>query len=335
MMEKCARLVSVIAATAAVLCIGDTQVAGQGRSDGEGGRHKPSSNIPRTTDGHPNLEGAWNFGTLTPLDRPAKFAGRAFMTDDEAKEFYRQTLEAVNHDNLPAFVQNTAYNEFWNERGPLAQVNGRWPTSLIVDPPDGRRPALLPHVQARASARIARQRLRERAEDFSLTERCLRSAIGPPYIPNIDANIIHIVQSRDRVAIVQEKFHETRIVILHEPRHVSPHVRTWIGDSRGRWEGDTLVVDTTNFTIQLAQGDRYDESLHVVERFTLVAPDTLLYEATVNDPTTFTKPWTIRLPMRKTGEQLYEFACHEGNYSVPNMLRGARAEEAADNRPSR
>ena len=335
MMEKCARLVSVIAAMTAVLCIGDTKVAAQGPSDRGVARHEHSSDIPRTTDGRPNLEGAWNFGTLTPLDRPAEFGGRAFMTDAEAKEFQRKTLAAVNNDTLAPFVQNTAYNEFWNERGPLAQVNGRWPTSLIVDPPDGRRPPLLPDVQARAAARNARARRRERAEDFSLSERCLRAAIGPPYIPNVDANMIHIVQSRDRVAIVQEKFHETRIVILDEQRHVSPRIGTWMGDSRGRWEGDTLVVDTMNFTSRLAHGGRYDENLHLVERFTLVAPDTLLYEATVNDRTTFTKPWTIGLPMRKTGEQLYEFACHEGNYSVPNMLRGARAEEAAENRPPR
>jgi hypothetical protein len=132
------------------------------------------------------------------------------------------------------------------------------------------------------------------------------------------------VQSRDHVAILQEKFHETRIVRLDDGPHLAAAIRTWLGDSHGRWSGNTLVADTTNFTDQLALGSRFDQNLHLVERFTRVGPDTLLYEFTVNDPTVFTKPWTVVLPMRRTGEQLYEFACHEGNYALPNILRGAR-----------
>jgi hypothetical protein len=284
-----------------------------------------SLRVPRTTDGVPDLEGAWNFGTLTPLERPAELAGRASMTDQEALARVADSDRRAGRPEVDFFF--APVNEFWNERGPLAQINGRFPTSLIVDPPDGRRPAPTPQVQARAAARAARVRTRERIEDFPLSERCLRSAIGPPYIPTPDANMIHIVQGRDRIAIVQEKFHETRVVILDGRAHVSPRIGMWMGDARGRWEGDTLVVDTKNFTNQLALGDRYDENLHLVERFTLTAPDTLLYQATIDDPTTFTSRWSLALPMRKTGEQLFEFACHEGNYSLPNILRGARAQE--------
>jgi hypothetical protein len=283
-------------------------------------------------DGHPDLEGVWNLSTLTPLERPDRFAGKASMTNEEAVEFERDTLQTVSGDRrrqTPASdLGGVAVNEFWLERGPLATVNGRKPTSLIVDPPDGRIPALTPEAKTRAAQRAALGRRFDGPEDFTLAERCLRSASGPPLLPGApDGNFIRIVQSRDHVAILQEKFHETRIVRLDDGPHLAAAIRTWLGDSHGRWSGNTLVADTTNFTDQLALGSRFDQNLHLVERFTRVGPDTLLYEFTVNDPTVFTKPWTVVLPMRRTGEQLYEFACHEGNYALPNILRGARFEE--------
>jgi hypothetical protein len=288
--------------------------------------------VPRAVDGHPDIEGVWNFATLTPLERPSRFAGKAFMTDQEAVEFERETLQTVNGDRRgqthTSDLSGPAINEFWLERGPLATVNGRKPTSLIVDPPNGRIPESTVDAQTSAAQRAVTGRRFDGPEDFSLAERCLRSASGPPILAGApDANFIRIVQARDHVAILQEKFHEVRLVSLDGRPHLPAAIRTWVGDSRGRWVGNTLSVDTTNFTYQLALGSRYDQNLHLMERFTRVGPNTLLYEFTVDDPTIFAKAWTVVLPMRRTGEQLYEFACHEGNYALPNILRGARFEE--------
>jgi hypothetical protein len=290
-----------------------------------------SWSTPRTIEGQPDLEGIWNTATLTPLERPARFAGKAFMTEEEAVAFEKERLQAVNSDRRgtnPTSDLGGAFNEFWLERGPLATVNGRRPTSLIVDPPDGRIPALTLDAQTKAAQRAALGRHLDGPEDFSLSERCLRSASGPPILAGApDGNLIRIVQSGGHVAILQEKFHETRLVSLDGRPHLPAAIRTWLGDSRGRWVGNTLSVDTTNFTQQLASGSRFDQNLHLVERFTRVGPNTLLYEVTVDDPTVFTRPWAVVLTLRRTGEQLYEFACHEGNYALPNMLRGARVED--------
>ena len=282
--------------------------------------------VPRTLDGHPDLQGDWNHATLTPLQRPERFAGRAWMTPDEARAFERELL---NQAEAQSARVPTSINEFWFERGRLATIDGRYPTSLIVDPPDGQIPALTPAAKARRSARSAEAaRSLTSHLDFSVSERCLRSGSGPPYLAGApDANLLRIVQSRDHVAIVQEKFHDARIVALADRPHVSRQIRSWVGDSRGHWEGDTLVIDTTNFTSKLEWANRFDANLHLIERFTRVATDRLLYEFTVDDPTYFTVPWTVRLPMIRTGETLHEFACHEGNYSLPNMLRGARAQD--------
>jgi hypothetical protein len=291
---------------------------------------------PRTADGHPDLEGVWSFATLTPLERPAELAGRASFTDDEAAAYEREVLARVNTDRRNATgaldLRGASVNEFWLERGPLARIDGRYSTSLIVDPPDGR----LPPMTVAAEERRAQQaRSRVGLADhrtLSLSERCLRSASGPPYVPGApDSNLIRITDSRDHIAIVQEKYHETRMISLDERPHVSSAVRSWMGDARGHWDGDTLVVRTTNFIENLDQSNRLDRNLRLIERFTRVGTDTLRYEFTVDDPTVFTAPWTAVLPMRRTSEQLYEFACHEGNYSLPNMLRGARAEEVAQN----
>ena len=157
-----------------------------------------------------------------------------------------------------------------------------------------------------------------------MSAKCRWSAASPG-AP--DGNLIRITQSKDHVAIVQEKFHDPRIVSLDGRAHLPPQIRSWVGDSIGRWDDDTLVIDTTNFTDKLVLSRRFDGNLHLVERFTRVGPNTLLYEFTVEDPTFFTKPWTVRLPMTKTDDELYEYACHEGNYALPNILRGARVAE--------
>jgi hypothetical protein len=258
------------------------------------------------------------------------FLGRPFMTSEEAEEYTRRAFEA-NADRPPSSpeVFGRATNEFWLERGPLAMVGGRTMTSLIVDPVDGRLPALTARGQAQTQR--AGSRRFDRADDLSLALRCLRSAAGPPYFPaQPDANFIRITQSRDHVAIVQEKYGETRIVRLNGGPHVAERIRSWMGDSVGRWDGDSLVVETTNFTDKLALGNRFDENLRLMERFTRTTPDVLLYEVRVDDPTAFARPWTFVLPMRRTGEELFEFACHEGNYSLANILRGARAEERSN-----
>ena len=292
----------------------------------------PRSSVPRTTDGRPDFEGVWNFASLTPLERPARFAGRPFMSDEEGAAFERELLEAVSSDTRGADgaldLRGPAINEFWFERGRLSTIGGRKPTSLIVDPPDGRIPAPTPESQRRQTQRAASTRRFDGPADFSLSERCLRSASGPPYLPGApDANLIRITQTPDHLAIVQEKYHETRVVPLAGQARLSPSIRTWTGDARAKWEGDTLVIETANFTRQMGLSARFDENLRIVERLTRVTPETLLYEFTVDDPTSFSRPWTVRLPMTRTNEELFEFACHEGNYSLPNILRGARFEE--------
>jgi hypothetical protein len=306
-----------------------TAVLAQDRAVAERTETAPAWRPPRTSAGHPAMEGVWSFSTLTPLVRPPRFAGRAFMTLEEAEAFEREMLDRVNLDRRVADGaldlregRDGAYNEFWVERGRIAMIGGQIPTSLLVDPPDGRLP---PPARNRE---IREGRTFDGPADFSLSERCIRSAAGPPFVPGTpDGNFIRITQSRDHIAITQEKFHEVRIVSLDGRAHLSPEVRSWLGDSIGRWDGDTLVVDTTNFTDALSSSARFDGNLHLVERFTRAGPDTLLYEFTVNDPTTFTKPWTVRLPMTKTSQQMYENACHEGNYAMRNMLSAARAAE--------
>jgi hypothetical protein len=279
--------------------------------------------VPRTSDGHPDLEGVWNASTLTPLQRPERFAGRAFMSEAEAAAF-EEEIQAQRRAGMAAFLDG-----IWLERGSLARIDGRYPTSLIVDPADGQLPALTPAARGRATT-LASARSFASATNFSVSERCLRSAAGPPYLAGApDADLLQIVQNRDHVALIQEKFHETRIVPLTASPALSPAIRAWLGVSRGRWDAETLVVETTNFTPQLALAARFDEHLRLVERFTRTGPGTLIYEATVHNPTFFAAPWTVRLPMARVGGALYEFACHEGNYSLPNILRGARVEEAA------
>jgi len=312
-----------------LLAAGAAQPVAEAQSPG-----RPAPGIPRTADGRPDFEGVWNLATVTPLQRPDRFAGRPFMTDEEAKAFERQALRAAEggrgDQNGMVGLNGPPIDEFWNERGGLAIIAGRTPTSLVVDPPDGRIPPLTTEAQARLRKRTASRGRFDSHADFSLSERCLRSASGPPYLAGApDANLIRITQAPDYIAIVQEKYHETRVIGLNGGPRRSPAIRTWTGESRARWDGDTLVVETIGFPHQLRLAIRFDENLRFVERFALVGPKTLVYEFTVDNPTYFTAPWTVRLPMTRTGVELYEFACHEGNYSLSNMLRGARFEERA------
>jgi hypothetical protein len=290
------------------------------------------SKIARTADGQPDLQGVWNFSTLTPLERSAEFAGREFLTDAEAKEFEARTIARSNRDNREQTADAdvaSAYNEFWWDRGVhAARVHGKVRTSLIVDPSDGRIPALTADGQARATARAEARRLHpaDGPEDRSLGERCMLFNAGPPMLSGPYNNYVQILQTHDAVVIHNEMIHDARVVALDGRPHLPASIRLLLGDSRGRWEGDTLVVETTNFTNRTTVRGS-GEGLRLVERFTRSGASTLLYEFTVDDPASFTKPWTAVLPMTKTEDKLYEYACHEGNYAMSGILRGARAGE--------
>jgi len=283
-------------------------------------------------DHRPDLHGVWNFSTITPLERPAEFAGREFLTDAEARAYEQRTAERNNRDNRessPEADVSGAYNEFWWDRGVhAARVHGKVRTSLIVDPPDGRLPPLTAEGQARATARAQARQAHpaDGPEDRSLGERCLLFNAGPPMVSGPYNNYLQILQTPDHVVIHNEMIHDARIIPLDGRPHLPAPVRLLLGDSRGRWEGDTLVVETTNFSDKTnVRGS--GPGLRLTERFTRDGPSTLLYQFTVDDPASFTKPWTAVLPMTRTDAQLYEYACHEGNYAMTGILRGARAGE--------
>ena len=307
---------------------------------------------PRTRDGRPDLEGIWSYATLTPLERPAEFAGQPFLTDKQAAEFERRTLLVQNRDRRdgegPAgrgsdgrTDLDRAYNQVWWEYG--VKVVGTRRTSLIVDPPDGRIPSLTQEGRARAEDKRglwtangeyeggARGRSFDSYIDRPLQERCLGWTVtGPPMVPGAYNNNVQLFQTPDSLVIVNEMVHEHRIVPLDGRPKVGQPIRLWMGSSRGRWDGDTLIVDTTNFKPTVFRGA--SAKLHLVERFRRVDADTLLYEFTVDDPATWTRPWTAQFPMSRSREPIFEYACHEGNYSLMNILAGARAGEKAGER---
>jgi hypothetical protein len=286
---------------------------------------------PRTSSGQPDLQGVWTNSTLTPLERPRDLAGKPFFTEQEAADYAKRVLEQVNTDRRDGGNQadlGRSYNEFWRDRG--TSVIGTRRTSLIVEPPDGRIPPLTPEAQKRmeaARAEAARHPA-DGPEDRSLVERCIMwPTAGPPMLPGPYNNEYEIVQTPDYVAILIEMIHDVRIIPLDGRPHLDAGVRQWMGDSRGHWEGDTLVVDTTNFNGR-ASFRGATANLHLVERFTRADPETILYEFTVDDPATFTQPWKAEIPMRKSKDQVFEYACHEGNYALADILAGVRAEEA-------
>jgi hypothetical protein len=289
-------------------------------------------NAPKTPDGQPDLQGTWTNATITPLERPADLAGKEFLTSQEAADYEKRIAQANNADrrDLPAESDvGLAYNDFWYNRG--TKIVGTRRTSLIVDPPDGKVPALTPAAQKKQDElRVAaRGHASDGPESRALTERCLLwPTAGPPMLPSFYNNNYQIVQGPGYVTILVEMIHDARVIPLDGRPHVSGNVRQWMGDSRGHWEGNTLVVDTTNFTDK-TRFRGADEKMHLVERFTRVDPDTILYEFTVDDPTAFTRSWTAQIPMRRTASPVYEYACHEGNYAMAGMLAGARADEKA------
>ena len=297
---------------------------------GQAAASAQSWSAPRTAFGQPDLQGVWDFATITPLERPEEFAGKAVMTSEEAAEYERERFALVDHDTEEGatFVcKGTGnYNEFWYDRGFGDEVDGR-PTSLIVDPPDGRLPARTPE----AGPPGRRGRGYDSWESRGIAERCIAGFnTGPPMTPGAYNNYVQVIQAEDHVVIFNEMIHDARIVPLDGRPHPSQRIRQWLGSSRGRWEGDALVVETTNFHGKTAFTENHSatENLTLVERFTRTGPDTLRYEFTVDDLKTWTQPWTARVRMTRSDTPLYEYACHEGNYGMTNILSGARSQEA-------
>ncbi|MGD9905401.1 MAG: hypothetical protein AB7L91_02045 [Dehalococcoidia bacterium] len=286
---------------------------------------------PATT-GRQAFEGIWNSATTTPIERPVELKDTPFFTAEEAAAWDRRMAERNAEPAPGAPSRGTGtYNTFYREFGTATVKTLR--TSIVIDPPDGRIPALTPAAAAVKAERIARQRASENAEDLGLQDRCLTFlTAGPPLLPYTYNSNYQFVVTGDAVVIHAEMIHEARIVHLNRG-HLPDAVRSWTGDSVGRWEGDTLVVDTTNFNDGGGfYGDAggnfgWDRNLHVVERFRLLDADTLLYQFDIDDPTAFTRPWKGELTMSRASGLIYEFACHEGNYSLENMLRGFRATE--------
>jgi hypothetical protein len=280
--------------------------------------------VPRTPDGRPDLQGTWDFAQLTPFERPGNFAGKETVTDEEAEEFAQKRIETTQKDRRDggaAADVERAYNDFWWDFGTRVSKQ----TSLVVDPPDGRVPALTPAAQERIAARRGHY---DNPEERPLAERCVLGLnSGPPMVPGVYNNNMQVVQTRDHVVVLNEMIHSARIIPLDGRPHAPASLRSLTGDSVGRWDGDTLVVDTSNFS-QNAGFRGATSNLHLVERFTRVDKDTLKYEFTVEDPATWTSKWSASIPMARTDELIYEYACHESNYGLVGVLKGARYQDA-------
>ena len=289
---------------------------------------------PRTAWGAPDLQGVWDFRTITPLQRPEQYGDREFLTREEAAVLEQG---AVDRDLrlLLAEARRTeaggsvgAYNNFWMDRGTRTIETRR--TSLIVDPPNGRMPEMSEAGQARAAAR--RERRAEHPADSwldrSTFDRCILGFnTGPPMTPGGYNQNMQVFQTEDTVVILNEMVHDSRIIPIDGTPRTG--IRSWTGESRGRWEGDTLVIETDNFTDK-TRWRGSTENMTLVERLTRQDDDTLVYTFTVTDPDTWTQPWTAEVPMRRGEQPLYEYACHEGNYSMEGILAGARADERAE-----
>ena len=328
--SSCLRIVLTAATIVALIPIA---VAGQTRTATSDGWTPPD-----TAWGDPDLQGIWDFRTITPMERPSQFAGKQVLTDEEAATFEQAENRRLNRDlidpaqgglnYLPESQGGVVpYNEFWYDRGTTLVEDRR--TSLIVDPPDGRIPPLTPEAEKRAAARreYRTDHPADSWEDRSVGDRCVVGFnAGPPMVPSAYNNNVQLFQTEDYVVILNEMIHNARIVPLDGRPHVT--LRQWVGDSRGHWEDDTLIVETTN--LNGASGFRgSSENVRVIERFTRVGPDAITYEFTLDDPQTWTTPWTAAVPMTKTEGPMFEYACHEGNYSMEGILGGERAAEAA------
>ena len=296
---------------------------------------------PVTPWGDPDLQGVWNDATSTPLQRPGGVGSKDILTDEEAADFQSQLANDLSRDRRDGGADvdvNRAYNEHWMDSRRL-KITADRRTSLIVDPPDGRIPPLVPLSPEREKARAARAGANRRFNDglpdtyhdFSLPVQCIIRTDSPPYLPTIYNNDFQIFQSPGYVVIAPEMIHSARTIPLDGRPHLGPNLRQWLGDSRGHWEGPTLIVETTNFRTDdgVIFQNANPATYRITERFTRVDATTLNYEFTVEDPQTWTRPWSARIPWTKIdpNEQMYEYACHEDNYDIVHFLTGARARE--------
>jgi hypothetical protein len=315
--------------------------------------NRPAGDPPRTAWGDPDLQGVWDYWTFTPLERPKEYANKATLTDAEHAELVRRLSGAAAATDAkgPGSGDTGAYSqEAWTDR---ARGTALKQTSLIVEPSDGKIPPMTPEAQKKADAQKAAGghpvRMRtdgigdDNPEDRGLAERCLLGfSTGPPFEPGGYNNNVQIVQTPGYVVLLLEMNHDARIIPMDGSPHLPPHIKTWLGDARGHWEGNTLVVESTNFTPKVAAfsarvgASGYEfgsaDNLRLTERFTRLDGSTLQYEFTVDDPSTFTKPFTGRFPMALSDKAVYEYACHEGNYGLQNILRGGRSAEGEASR---
>ncbi len=297
--------------------------------------------VPRTAWGHPDLGGIWDFSTITPFERPEELADKEFWTTEEAANLEQEVVdrdarllaraaertEATDQVDFRADGTPGFYNNFWLDAGSRTDSTGR--TSQVVDPPNGRLPALTARARQRVDAR--RAYLGEHAADSwleqSTSDRCLMGFnAGPPISPGFYNQNLHVFQTPDHVALLTEMIHTVRVVPLDGRAPLRENIRQWSGDSRGHWEGDTLVVETTNFNGK-SQWKNSTGNMTLVERITRVDADTLEYAYTVTDQETWTSPWSASISLQRTDASMYEYACHEGNYAMPNILAGQRAVE--------
>jgi len=298
---------------------------------------KPASktwSAPRTADGQPDLQGVWTNATITPFERPAQLAGKAFLTEKEAAELEKQSAQS-KVDRPPSAGDVGTYNQVWFDSG--TKVVGTRQTSLVMDPPDGRVP-VKPAAEAKRDYDLAH--ITDSYEYMSVWDRCITRGVPGRMFPAGYNNAYQILQSPGYVVIMSEMIHDARVIPLDGRAHAPAEVRAWDGDSRGHWDGNTLVVDTTNFNGKgwiassaatgRIKGIPQSESLHVVERFTRTAPGTILYEVTIDDPNVYTRPWKVSIPLTRDPQYvIYEYACQEGNEAVENILRGGRVKDQA------
>jgi hypothetical protein len=336
------RLLASLAALAAVVLIAllaQAPVAGQATSPAANAPAAKAGTLPRTADGKPDLQGIWTDNTLTPFERPKNLGTKEFYTEQEVADLTKRVREGQQGERIEgaelgaANPQAVRYDlELYGfDRNKLRYTSTR--TSLIVGP-EGVVPPMLPQARERMATRAAKLKGHEfdSYEQRSLSERCL--LMGQETIPMTPAanegNLLQIVQGPGYVTLLHEIDHSTRVIPTDGRPHLPQNIRQWQGDSVGHWEGDTLVVDTTNFTSLTAYRGS-SENLHLIERFTRTADDTMIYRFTVEDPATWATPWTAEIPWKKTKGPVYEYACHEGNTMISTILRGARVadEEAA------
>lgn len=300
---------------------------------------------PRAADGHPDISGVWEHNAATPLERPDELAGRAVLTEDEVARLAKKAGELFDGNGDAAFGDSVyiaaLHNVLGNQKGFTSRdtatgdynafwVVGRWfenRTSLITDPPDGKLPPLTADAKKRQADTAEYRKVHpfDGPEDIALGERCITGSV--PMIGAGYNNYYQIVQSPTNVAVNMEMRHDSRMIPVGNQSHLPSNVRLWLGDPVGRWDGDTFVVDSTNFRSDATAGRGSSDRLHLIERFSRVSSDTLKYEVTVDDLGTYAKPWTAVLYMKSTKDQIYEYACHEGNEAMYGTLNGTRVQE--------